>query len=311
MRVTSNTFPNTLVHQLKDLTVRQARLQEQAATGQRIVVPSDDPSAMRRVLDLQVEAKSLQQYRKNISAMTEKSAVAYGVINGMKNIATRASEIGTGADGLSSPVELEVLSVEVGQLLQQAVDLANTQHRGVSIFGGTITDQKPFAVTMDANGAVGAVTYSGNADVPKVEIAKGVAFTVGHPGENESGTGPRGLLKDSRTGADLFAHLISLQNNLQSGDTDAIKDTDLANLLADEDHIILHMAENGALRKRLEETTNLAGQRIESLERGVSADTDADLAQTMVLFNQTQNAYRAALQTAGTILNQSLLDYLR
>jgi hypothetical protein len=39
MRVTFNTFPNSLVTQLGDLASRQIRLQNQAATGQRIELP--------------------------------------------------------------------------------------------------------------------------------------------------------------------------------------------------------------------------------------------------------------------------------
>ena len=38
MRVTSNTFPNTLTAQLANLTARQNRLQTQAATGQRPLI---------------------------------------------------------------------------------------------------------------------------------------------------------------------------------------------------------------------------------------------------------------------------------
>lgn len=311
MRVTSSSFPNTLVGQLKDLTHRQARLQTQAATGQRVNLPSDDPSAIRRVLDMQTEARGLQQYQKNIAAMTEHSVAAYDAISGLKNIAVRANEIATHADGLSSPEELSVFAAEVTQLIHRAAELANASHRGNYLFGGTVSDQKPFDAAVDANGNVTAVTYGGNSDVAEAEIASGVTFSVQNPGANNSGSGPRGIVTDSRFGADFFNHLISLQDNLVAGDTDAVKDTDLQNLMADEDHLILQMADNGALRGRIEETDNIAAARVQSLEKGISIEADADLAQTLVRLNETQNAYRAALQTAGTILNQSLLDYLR
>jgi len=311
MRVTSSSFPDTLVGQLKNLTHRQARLQEQAATGQRVVVPSDDPSAMRRVLDLQTEARGISQYRRNIAAMTEHSVAAYDAINGLKRIAARATEIATRADGLSSPEELAIFASEVTQLVHQAAELANSTHRGNYLFGGTVNDQKPFTVSVDADQNVTAVSYSGNSQVAEAEIAQGVTFTVQNPGVNNGGSGPRGIVADSRSGADLFNHLISLQNNLRAGDTDAVKNNDLPDLVADEDHLILQMADNGALRRRLEDTERIAAHRLESLEKGISAETDADLAQTLVRLNETQNAYRAALQTAGNILNQSLLDFLR
>ena len=61
MRVTTNTFPNTLLNQLGDLTRRQSKLQDKAATGQLVRFPDDDPSAMRRILDMQDESKSVGQ----------------------------------------------------------------------------------------------------------------------------------------------------------------------------------------------------------------------------------------------------------
>lgn len=311
MRVTSNSFPNTLVGQLGNLTERQAKLQTQAATGQRVSLPSDDPTAMRRVLDLQTEARSLQQHQKNIASMTEHSVAAYDSVNALKSISVRATEIATRADGLSSPSELTVYANEVTQLIHRAAELANSSHRGNYLFAGTQSDQKPFDVTTDVNGAVTGVSYAGNTSIASSEIGEGVTFSVQNPGENTSGSGPRGLVTDSRFGADLFSHLVSLQDNLKAGNITAINNGDLQDLLKDEEHLILHMADNGALRGRLEETDKLAANRTQSIEKGISSETDADLAQTLVRLNETQNAYRAALQTAGTILNQSLLDYMR
>ena len=48
MRVTANTFPNSLLNQLSSLATRQNRLQNQAATGQRVQFPEDDPGIRRR-----------------------------------------------------------------------------------------------------------------------------------------------------------------------------------------------------------------------------------------------------------------------
>ena len=52
MRVTTNSFNNDLRHNITRLAERQLRLQQQVSTGQRITTASDDPKAMRRVLDL-------------------------------------------------------------------------------------------------------------------------------------------------------------------------------------------------------------------------------------------------------------------
>ena len=143
------------------------------------------------------------------------------------------------------------------------------------------------------------------------EITNGVTLTAQNVGENNSGTGPRGLITDNRVGADFFNHLISLQNNLLAGNVAAIEATDRANLSQDEDNFLFHLGTNGAIQSRLETTNSIADQRTDTIESLVSKEADADLAETLLRLNQTQTAYQAALQSAGKILGSSLLDYLR
>lgn len=311
MRVTANTFPNRLLNQLGSLAQRQTKLQTQAATGQRIQLPEDDPVAMRRVLDLQAEGKTVAQFQRNISRQQELANASFGVIKGLKSVSDRGREIAVAVDGLKSPESMVLYGKEVTELIKQAVQAANTRNRGDYLFAGTKTDQPPFVLTEDGNGVVTSVAYQGNATLPETEITSGVTLSTQAAGENTTGTGPRGLIADTRVGADFFNHLISLQNNLLSGDAAAIASTDRGNLEQDEDNFLYHLGTNGAIQSRLETTNALATQRTDTLEALVSKEADADLAQTLVRFNQTQTAYDAALQSAGKVLSSSLLDYLR
>lgn len=311
MRVTSGTFPQTLVSQLNQLSIRQNRLQNQAATGQRVQLPEDDPTAMRRVLDLQNEFKSLGQFKENVERLKEQANASFSAMNALKKLSDRAGEIATLADGTKSRDQLNAYASEVTQMLHQAVQLANTKHRGDFLFAGTLSDQKPFEPTVNASGQITGVAFNGNTSVPEVEVSEGVTVSAHVPGANTTGSGSRGLLADSRYGSDFFAHLISLQNNLLAGNTGAINTTDRTNLENDEENFIFHFGTNGAMQARLEATLNSVSSRSASIEKLVSHEADADLAQTLVRLNETQNAYRAALQSGGSIISQSLLDYLR
>jgi flagellar hook-associated protein 3 FlgL len=311
MRVATSTFPNALASQLEQLSVRQNRLQLQVATGQRLQLPDDDPAAMRRVLDLQAERRVVAQHQRNIAREQGQARVTFAAIKSLKTISDRANEIATLAGGVRSPRDLKVYAVEVAQLLQQALQLANTKHQGEFLFGGTQSDQPPFVATTDSSGAVTSVGYRGNEQVAETEIAEGVTLSTQAPGASMSGSGPHGLLAEPRAGADLFSHLLSLQNHLASGDTEAIAKIDRPQLQRDEDHFIAHLGTAGAIQSRLETAGAMAGDRLASLGQLVSGEADADLAQTLVRLSQTQNAYRAALQSGATILDRSLLDYLR
>lgn len=311
MRVTSNTFPDLLVNQLAQLSQRQNRLQNQAATGQRIQLPEDDPTAMRRVLGLQSEAGAISQYQSNIQRLHDHSQVTYDAVRSIKGLLDRAGEIATLADGTKSREELNTYATEVEQLLQQGVQLANTEHNGDYLFSGTRSNNPPYVATKDADGNVISVAYQGNDQVASAEIAEGVTISSMTIGENTTGAGPRGLITDSRSGADFFNHLIALRDNLRAGNTNAITTTDSQNLGKDEENMLIQYGNIGSVQARLEAASSISKTRAQSVEKLVSKEADADLSQTLVRLNQTQNAYHAAIQSAGTILNQSLLDYIR
>jgi flagellar hook-associated protein 3 FlgL len=311
MRVTANTFPNSLVDQLSLINQRQYRLQNQAASGQRIALPEDDPTSMQRVLDLQAESTSVAQYRDNIATLKENAQATYQAIRDLKTVSDRAGEIAILADGTRSPEELQALATEVTELIKQAVQVANTQFRGDYLLSGTMTDRPPFVLATDGDGHVTGVTYQGNESVAESEIAEGVTLSVQTPGANRSGSGPLGLIADSRSGADLFNHLISLENHLRAGDAAAIASTDRPQLARDEESLVLHASSNAVIQGRLESSTSAARRRSESLEVLISNEADADLAQTLVRLNQTQTAYQAALQSGAQLLQSSLLDFLR
>src|SRR5262245_21325938 len=99
MRVTANTLPNSLVDQLALLTRRQAPYQNQAATGQKIQYPEDNPAGMRRVLDMQGESRLAHQYIRNINRLKDTAQASFGVLRGLMTISDRAGEIAVRADG--------------------------------------------------------------------------------------------------------------------------------------------------------------------------------------------------------------------
>lgn len=311
MRITTNNISDTLLQQYSSLAARQNALQTQAATGQRIQHLEDDPTAVRRVLELQTESSANTQYQRNIANLQEASNHSYGVLKAIKKVSDRAGELAILADGTKPLKDLQIYAAEVNELIKRAVESANAQNQGNYALAGTNTTVAPFVMTVDAAGLVTSVTYQGNESVASNEISNGVTLSVQAIGVNTSGTGPRGLVADPRYGADFFNHLISLRDNLNSGNTTAIAATDRGNLKKDEENFLFHTATTGAVQARLEAAATILTNRNLELDKLVSRDVDADLAETLTKLSQTQNAYRAALQSGATLLNVSLMDYLR
>ena len=311
MRVTSNSFSDSLINQFNELSARQQRLQSQAASGQLVQLPEDDPTAVQRVLDLQTDAKAAGQYGSNIASLTDTAQASYSVMTALKKISDRAGELATLADGTKPPAQLKLYATELTQLIQQAVQLTQTKFQGNYLLSGTLSDQPPFTVTTDTEGNVTSVTYQGNQTVPQSEVAQGVTLSAQVVGANSTGSGPRGLITDSRFRADFFNHLISLQNHLLAGDTTSIASTDRAALGDDEENLLAHLGNNGAVQARLTASAAAASSQGTALQGQISKQADADLAQTMVRLSQTQTAYQAALQSGAKLMSMSLLDYLK
>jgi flagellar hook-associated protein 3 FlgL len=312
MRIAGTSYTDSIVNQLNLLAAQQYQLQNQVSTGQRIQSPADDPAAMSAALNLQTESSNVEQFSQNISMLQNRATLSGNALQQLKTISDQANEIATGVGGATSTQTLQADAAQVTQLIQQAVDVLNAKDGNQYLFGGTASGQPPYSVTTDAGGNVTGVTYQGNASVSQSQISANSTVSVNVPGENNTGSGPRGVVSDSRYGADLFNHLISLQNNLLNGDTNAVTTTDLPALTNDENNIIYQVADNGAVQTRLDTAASAATTSQTALQQSITNVAGADLTQTLVQLTQANNSYQAGLQSASAILQlqQSLLAYL-
>jgi flagellar hook-associated protein 3 FlgL len=309
IRVTSGAYADRLISNLGSITARQARYQAQISTGQRVTLPEDDPGAVRRALDLEGERGRVGQFGRNITRLKETATATNTVMRSLSKIATRAGELAVKANSIRSTDDLKAYAAEVTQMIQQAVSSANTNLRGESVMAGTLNDQPAYTLTVGTDGRVQSVTYNGNQDTSSLDIAEGQELSASVVGSNATGSGPAGLIEDPRAGANLFNHLIQLQDQLLAGT--AVTAPTTVGLQADADNLLRHIAANGVVQGRLEAGSAMVSDRLLSLEGQISGETDADLAKALVRLNETQVSYQAALQTGGKILTMSLMDYLR
>ena len=310
MRVSFNALSESIIGQLGDITSSQVRLQRQAASGQRIATADEDPLAAQRLLDARVESDQLTQFASNISRQRDLATASQGSIQALQKVADRASEIATRAVGVNGQQDLSQYATEVNQLIEQALNSSNGKLGDSYLFGGTNTRQGPFTATRNGSGEITGVAYQGNTADSAVDIAQNDSLSVRVPGSNTSGSGTTGLLVDSRSGADLFSHLVSLRDHLRAGDVTAINATDTAHLLADGNHLIDQIGLNAAAIARLDTASTANSSRTQMLDQLKASVNDVDLAQTLSSLSRTQTAYQVALQSGAKILNLSLLDYL-
>lgn len=313
MRVATNAYTDSMLNQFNNLAASQYKLQNQASTGLLVQAPSDNPEAMQNTLDDLSANATQQQYSANIATLQSRATTIDGVLQSLQTISSRAGEIATSAgDATNSQSDLNNYADEVNQLINQVVSAANTKDpsTGQYLFGGTASGSAPFTTTTDASGNVTAVAYNGNSSVNQSQIGANLTTAVDIPGANSGTSGARGLITDSQSGADFLNHLIALRNDLQSGNTTAVANTDAGNLQKDENNVAYQVANNGVRQNQLTAAATFATNSSQSLSQMVSNASSADLVNTMVQLNQAQTAYQAALESGSKIMSLSLLNYM-
>jgi flagellar hook-associated protein 3 FlgL len=297
MRVTSTTFPNNLVTQLQRLTGKMNTLQQQASTGQRILAPSDDPAASVRVLNYQAERGELAQFQRNALRSEDILNASRSEVQNLLKVSTRANEIISLSNDVFGADPMIIYGTEINQSLEQALVNANANFNGEPLFGGTTANQRPFTATRDANGNITAITYAGSATTAAIQVSEG------------STVSPYSSAGENQEIAAFLNRLVSLRDALNTGQSANVRAESSA-LQSSEDQLILQLSGKGALLSRLEVDKTQNSLRYSDRAEQISRDADIDLAQAVVQLTQNQNAYQAALQSAGKVLNRSLLDYI-
>jgi flagellar hook-associated protein 3 FlgL len=297
MRVTSNTFPENLIVHLQRLSGRTSKLQEQAATGQRVRDPSDDPAAAVRVLEYQSERARILQYHRNAQRASDIITATTAEVRNLVSISERANEVIALSSDIQGAETMRFYGIEVGALLEQALVNANANFNGEPLFGGTGSELRPFVAVRDAEGKITSVNYTGSATTAEFEVAEGSRISpyADHPTT-------QGVLA-------FLNNLVGLRDALASGVGSEVKAQSGA-LLESEDVLIGAVSAIGALQSRLDVEMARNSSLFSGLGAQISREADVDLAQVVVQLTQNQNAYQAALMSAGKVLNVSLLDYL-
>jgi flagellar hook-associated protein 3 FlgL len=298
MRISSNTVSDGIVRQIQQLGTQQARLQTQISTGLRISQPEDAPAAVGRVLNLQSERRQIEQFGLNAGRALELSRASYSGLKGMMKISDRAGELATLGTGTLGPDAMKAYGVEVDQLIEQALQAANTRFNGDYVFSGTAVDTLPFVATRDVAGRVTSVAYAGNSGQASIPLSDSSSVTPGVA----SGT--------TSELTNFINQLVGLRDALNNGDTAAVA-TVQSGLAASENALVGAVADNAGVQTRIEASLSQQADRIASLDSLVSSEADADLPSTIMKLNQAQTAYQAALQSAANIMRLSLLDYIK
>jgi len=179
-----NNIYNNISFALNLHTDAMANLQEQVSTGSRINRISDEPAVAYRVLGLNTNKESLENYINNLSEVISilelSSTIIEDITSNFTETQIRLTQI---TSGIYDEAARKRTAEGINDILEHTVSLANTKYMDQYIFGGTNTGTAPYTVER-TDGKITKVTYQGSFENRDIEIAPGMESSAFYIGDN-------------------------------------------------------------------------------------------------------------------------------
>jgi len=297
MRVNPDYIPD-LLNDLWNAQTQEQTATEELATGLRVNMPSDDPTAAAADIENQADQSQTDQFLQNTTSLEGLLQTADSTLSSVVAALNQAISLGVqGGNGSLSQSDLQALAQQVQGIQSNIVSLANVSYEGNYIFAGTATTSPPF--TLDSTLPSG-VQYNGNAGTNEVDIAAGKSIRANVPGSQIF----------LGTSGSVFGSLQQLATALESGNTSTIATatTQVSSALS---YLSQQRVFYGNALNQLNANQTFLQQEKVSLQTEENSLVGVDMAQAATSLSQAQTAYSSALAAIAKIVPQSLLDYLQ
>lgn len=292
-RITEQSKLTSHVTYLQTAEERMNQVQQQMATGRKIDRPSDDPQGASISMSYRRDSVFETQMRRNIEGGVAFMNATESALSSATDVIHRARELAVqGASGTNSQQGRDAMAIEIDQLLQQTVQIGNSNFGGAYIFAGQKTDQPAFA-TVGAP-TITAVNYQGDAGARTRRISTQDTIAVNVTGPQALGT--------------VFQDLITLRDNLRTAP--ASVNLSIAALDKDLDTVLGTRADIGARINAFEDVSQRSDKKDTELQNLRANIEDVDITDAIVKLTARQNQLQATLGAIGKTLNMTLMNFI-
>jgi flagellar hook-associated protein 3 FlgL len=295
MRITQRMTASRTLAGLEANQNALTRLQQEVSSGKVITRPSDDPAGTVSALQLRGEISRQDQWARNandgvgwLGTLDTALTSANSTLRRVRDLVVQGLSSGT-----NSAQSLQALATEVSSLKDTLIADANTNYLGRPVFGGTTA-------------ATAAYSSSGTFQGDSVAVSR----TIGAGNNVRVDVDGRDAFGDDSTGNDVFTLLSNIASNLTSGNTAALG-SNLTSLDKHSSNIVTKLADVGTRYGRVEQARINSDSKQLDLKSSLSGIEDVDLPKTLMNISLQQAAYQAALKSTASIVQPSLVDFLR
>ncbi len=289
-RIANTSLAQMLVNSVQQDQNNLTNLQQLLATGNNISKPSDNPTQVNNLLDVQSALARSNQMIVNAKDGLSMLGVANGAMSSAVNVLQQARSTLLSAGNSTLPsTSIQSIATSLKGNLQSLLGVVNTQYLGVAIFGGTSGAPQAY----DSSG-----NYLGNSTPPTRTVAPGVTLPT-------SVTDPL----NSSGGSNMITTLNQIVTDLSSGSSANLQ-TDITNF---DNAFSKVQASAGQIGSQYQETTAISQQMTltqQTLSTQLSGIQSVDVAAVTTQYQQALSNYQVTLYATAQVSQPSLATYL-
>lgn len=193
-RVSQPMLLNTIQSDVRKQYQDFFKSQREAATGERVSRPSDDPPAKQALLRNHEQLDQLKMFDRNVSMARKRLGYAESTFREVTDILQRGRDLALQATNeATTKSDRQAIEQEARELLEHVAQLANERLEGEYVFSGTASDHPAAIMEQNRNGTF-SFSYQGNAQEQRYEIADGQTVSFDNA-IKKTDSGMRGALE--------------------------------------------------------------------------------------------------------------------
>ena len=307
MQVSTSLMFDRAIAQMGITQDRLSKTQTQLSTTKQINKPSDAPDQAATITRLKSAIDRQNSYVTTINSVKDKLSQQETAASNATDVLTRLKDLTIqAANDTYSAVDRKSIDLEVKQLRDQLLSLANTQDvNGNFIFSGSRVGKQAFAT--DNNGKL---VYQGDQTVSSTGVGDQSAVDM-----NRSGTNPFDKIvrvdgNNKKTAVGFFQVIDDLSAALQANDASTIKRA-VGEVGTLQQGLSDSLASIGAATNKIDNQASLAEENVLRMKATLSQVEDTDYTKAIADMNKDMLALQAAQSSFAKISQLNLFDYIK
>lgn len=286
---------------------RLSKTQLQLSTGKEVLKPSDAPDKTAAITRLNTVIERQQSYLDTINAVKDKLSQQETAVSSATDLLIRLKELAVqGANDTNGPKDRQYIAIEVRELRNQLLSLANTQDvNGNYIFSGSRTGKAAFS----SDGS-GKLVYQGDMTVSPAQSGDQRMTDTNRPGTNPFGKLLRSTEDGGQMSVGFFVSIDEFAAALDANDSKGLQRA-VGEMGSLQESMSATQASIGAALNTLESQASLADETLLRLKGTLSRLQDIDYSEAITKMNKDMLALEAAQSSFAKSSQLNLFDYIK